>query len=549
MRRADDKSRVLDALIVGAGFAGLYMLHRLRSLGFRALVLEAGGGIGGTWYWNRYPGARCDIESTQYSYQFSPELEQDWCWSERYASQAEILRYAEHVADRFDLRRDIELATRVAAARYDETSHLWTLMTERGVSYRAPVCIMATGCLSVASRPAIDGLDRFAGPVWHTGEWPHDAVSLEGRRVAVVGTGSSGIQAVPVIARTARDLTVFQRTPSYVVPARNIPLPAVIQDGIKATYRQLRARAKLTATGVLFDWSPEKAAETPPDLRRREYERRWARGGLTFLGAFSDLLTDEAANATAADFVREKIRSIVKDPCVAERLMPRGLIGARRLCVDMGYLEAFNRPNVTLVDVAATPIERISENGVVVGGHEHLADVIVLATGFDAMTGALARIDIRGAAGIPLRDKWLAGPRTYLGLAMHGFPNLFTVTGPGSPSVLTNMLPSIEQHVEWIADCMAHMRAHGVSTIEPTLEAEDAWVAHVADLAGETLRMKEPSWYLGANVAGKPRVFMPYTGGFARYGEICADVAATGYRGFSLGPQARVDARRSDPVA
>jgi cyclohexanone monooxygenase len=540
--RADDETLHLDALIVGAGFAGLYMLHRLRGLGFQARVLEAGDGVGGTWYWNRYPGARCDIESTQYSYQFSPELEQEWCWSERYASQAELLSYANHVADRFDLRRDIDLEARVVAARYDDATRAWTLETDRGLTYRAPVCIMATGCLSVPSRPAIEGLDRFAGQAWHTAEWPKDGVDFREKRVAVIGTGSSGIQAVPVIAREARHLTVFQRTPNYAVPARNIPLPAAIQAGIKATYRQLRARAKLTTTGVLFDSSPERAMETPPVRRIREYERRWARGGLTFLGAYADLLTDEAANRTAADFVRAKIRSLVREPEVAERLMPSGLIGARRLCVDMGYYETFNRPNVTLVDVARMPIERISEHGVVVGGTEHPADILVLATGFDAMTGALARIDIRGLGGLALREAWQAGPKSLLGLGVHGFPNLFTVTGPGSPSVLTNMLPSIEQHVEWIGDCMAYMRANAIGAIMPTREAEEAWVAHVAALAGETLRVKEPSWYLGANVPGKPRVFMPYTGGFARYAEICAEVAASGYRGFALKSAAKAAA-------
>ena len=534
--RDDVGTPELDALVVGAGFAGLYMLHRLRGLGLRARVLEAGDGIGGTWYWNRYPGARCDIESTQYSYQFSPDLEQDWCWSERYATQAEILSYANHVADRFDLRRDIDLGCRVASARYDEAACRWTLESDRGLVYRAPICIMATGCLSVPRRPTIEGLDRFRGPSWHTGEWPHERVSFEGRRVAVIGTGSSGIQLVPVIAREAEHLTVFQRTRSYAVPARNIPLPAAIQDGIKATYRQLRARAKLNPTGVLFDSSPEKAVETAPELRAREFERRWSRGGLTFLGAYADLLTDEAANRTAAEFVRGKIAGLVEDPEIAERLMPQSLIGVRRLCVDMGYYETFNRPNVTLIDVAKTPIERISERGVVVAGREYVADAIVLATGFDAMTGALSRIDIRGLGGQTLRDKWQSGPRSYLGLAMYGFPNLFTVTGPGSPSVLTNMLPSIEQHVEWIADCIAHMKRHALASIAPTRKAEDDWVAHVAQLAGATLRVKEPSWYVGANVPGKPRVFMPYTGGFARYGEILAEVAANGYRGFRLDP-------------
>ncbi|MDX2156311.1 MAG: NAD(P)/FAD-dependent oxidoreductase [Hyphomicrobiaceae bacterium] len=533
---ADDCNVRLDALVVGAGFAGLYMLHRLRQTGFRALVVEAGNGVGGTWYWNRYPGARCDIESTQYSYQFSPELEQDWCWSERYATQAEILSYANHVADRFDLRRDIVLGTRISAATYDEVEQSWTLVSESGRRFTARFCIMATGCLSAPSRPAIDGLDRFAGTVHHTGDWPHHDIDFTGKRVAVIGTGSSGVQSTPVIARQASHLTVFQRTPAYSVPARNIALPPAIQAGIKATYRQLRARAKLNPTGVLFDSSPEKAVETPAELREREYERRWQRGGLTFLGAYGDLLSDEAANRTAAEFVRRKIRGIVADPAVAQRLMPTTAIGGKRLCVDLGYYETFNRPNVSLVDVSRTPIERITGTGIVVDGKEHEADIVVLATGFDAMTGALMRIDIRGRGGRSLREKWKAEPRAYLGLGISGFPNLLTITGPGSPSVLTNMLPSIEQHVEWISDCLVHLRSQELATIEPTDGAESDWAEHVAELARETLRATVDSWYLGANVPGKPRVFLPYPGGFPRYAAECERVAAAGYLGFSLEP-------------
>ncbi len=395
---------------------------------------------------------------------------------------------------------------------------------------------MATGCLSAPSRPVIEGLESFAGAVLHTAEWPHEPVDFRGKRVAVIGTGSSAIQSIPVIAREAAHLTVLQRSPAYSVPARNIALPAAVLTGIKAIYRQLRARAKAMPTGVLFDSSSEKALETPPELREREYERRWQRGGLTFLGAYADLLTDPDANRTAADFIRAKIRGIVKDSEVADRLMPTTPVGAKRLCVDLGYYETYNRSNVTLVDVSASPIERITAEGVVAHGVLHAADVIVLATGFDAMTGALLRIDIRGRDGCDLKRKWADGPRTYLGLAMHGFPNLFTITGPGSPSVLTNMLPSIEQHVEWIADCMAELRARGIAVIEATREAEDAWVAHVAEEACRTLRAGERSWYVGANVPGKPPVFMPYTGGVPRYRAKCDDVAAHDYEGFALEP-------------
>jgi cyclohexanone monooxygenase len=528
-----------DALIVGAGFAGLYMLHRLRQAGMRARVLEAGDGIGGVWFWNRYPGARCDIESTQYSYQFSPDLEQDWCWSERYASQAEILDYANHVADRFDLRRDIVLQTRIVQARFDERTQIWQLLSQDGRPFSARFVIMATGCLSVPTWPAIPGLSSFAGEVHHTGTWPREGVDFGGKRVAVIGTGSSAIQSIPIIAREARHLTVFQRTPAYSVPARNITLPPSVLAGIKAIYRQLRARAKQMPTGVLFDSSTAKALDTPPALREREYERRWRRGGLTFLSAYSDILTDREANKTASDFVRAKIRSIVTDPAVADRLSPKTPIGAKRLCVDLGYYETFNRENVTLVDVSAAPIERIAEAGVVVAqGVLHEADIIVLATGFDAMTGALLGIDIEGRDGLTLRRQWEGGPRTYLGLAVHGFPNLFTITGPGSPSVLTNMLPSIEQHVEWIADCLAALRDSRIGSIEATVEAQNTWTAHVAEEASKTLRGTGNSWYVGANVPGKARIFMPYAGGVPKYTETCDQVAARGYEGFVLEPVA-----------
>ncbi len=531
---AGDGTADFDAVIVGAGFAGLYMLHRLRCLGLKARVLEAGDGVGGTWYWNRYPGARCDIESTQYSYQFSPELEQDWEWTERYATQPELLAYAEHVADRFDLRRDIQLSTRVTRAGFDDSCQRWTLSTAAGQRFTAPICIMATGCLSQPYVPDIEGAGRFRGPVYHTGRWPHGGVDFTGRHVAVIGTGSSGIQAIPNIARQARHLTVFQRTANYAVPARNIPLSPAIRIGIKATYRQLRARAKQNPTGVLFDSSPDRALETSPASRNREYERRWQRGGMTFIGAFMDLLTDPEANRTAADFLRAKIRGLVADPETAETLTPKDPIGCKRLCVDMGYYDTFNRPNVTLLDAADAPIECFTETGIRAGGADHRIDAVVFATGFDAMTGALDRIDIAGRGGQRLRDKWAAGPRTYLGLASAGFPNLFMITGPGSPSVLTNMLPSIEQHVEWIADCVAHLRNEELGAIEPSREAEDAWVAHVDEVAGGSLRLACNNWYLGANVAGKPRVFLPYLGGFPRYVAKCDEVARNGYQGFTL---------------
>jgi cyclohexanone monooxygenase len=526
--------RDFDAVIVGAGFAGLYMLHRLRGLGLEARVLEAGSGVGGTWYWNRYPGARCDVESVEYSYQFSEALQQEWEWSERYAAQPEILRYANHVADRFDLRRDIEFNARVKSAAFDETAARWVVTTEDGRRTTAAFCIMATGCLSAPNHPKFEGVERFAGATYHTGTWPHAGVDFTGKRVAVIGTGSSAVQSIPIIARQARALTVFQRTPNYAVPAHNKPLDPDYVRSVKADYAGLRRRARQTLTGIDFDYSEELALETPPEAREREFERRWQRGGLSFLGAYMDLMVSEEANDIVAEFVRSKIRKAVADPAVAELLAPQNTIGCKRLCIDIGYYETYNLPHVKLVDVSKSPIEAITPQGVRAGGREYEVDAIAFATGFDAMTGALNRIDIRGRGGLALRDKWSEGPKTYLGVGVAGFPNLFTITGPGSPSVLTNMLPTIEQHVEWIADALKHVRDRGLVRIEPRPEAEDEWVAHVGELAGRTLRYTCSSWYLGANIAGKPRVFMPYIGGFPRYIAKCNEVAARGYEGFAL---------------
>jgi cyclohexanone monooxygenase len=510
------------------------MLHRLRGLGMSAQVFEAGDGIGGTWYWNRYPGARCDVESMEYSYQFSEALQQEWEWSERYAAQPEILRYANHVADRFDLRRDIEFNARIKSAAFDEAAGRWVVATADGRRTAGTFCIMATGCLSAPNRPKFEGLERFAGATYHTGTWPHAGVDFTGQRVAVIGTGSSAVQSIPIVARQASALTVFQRTPNYAVPAHNKPLDPDYVRRVKADYAGLRQRAKQTMTGIDFDYSDKLALETPPEEREREFERRWQRGGLSFLGAYMDLMVDEEANDIVAEFVRNKIRKAVADPAVAELLAPRNTIGCKRLCVDIGYYETYNSPHVKLVDVNKSPIEAITPKGVKAAGREYEVDAIVFATGFDAMTGALNRIDIRGRGGLALRDKWSEGPKTYLGVGVAGFPNLFTITGPGSPSVLTNMLPTIEQHVEWIADALKHVRDRGLARIEPKPEAEDEWVAHVGELAGRTLRYTCSSWYLGTNIAGKPRVFMPYIGGFPRYIARCNEVAARGYEGFAL---------------
>jgi cyclohexanone monooxygenase len=525
----------VDVLIVGAGFAGMYMLHRLRGLGMSAIVLEAASDVGGTWYWNRYPGARCDVESMQYSYSFSEELQQEWKWSELFASQPEILRYAQHVADRFDLRRDIRFNTRVAAARFDETARRWTVRTEAGQSISARHCVMATGCLSSARVPDFPGLSDFKGKTYHTGHWPHEKVSFSGLRVAVIGTGSSAIQAIPVIAEEAAQVTVFQRTPNYSIPTRNGPMTEEYEQSWKKDYAARRAAAREMRTGVLNEVNNVSALEVSPEERQAEFEKRWRIGGTSFMVAFNDLIFNQASNDTAAEFVRSKIRATVKDPATAELLAPKTYpIGTKRICVDSHYFETFNRPNVHLVDVRETPIERLTENGLITGGKEFAFDAIVFATGFDAMTGTLNAIDIRGRGGASLKAKWEAGPRTYLGLMSEGFPNLYFITGPGSPSVLSNMMVSIEQHVDWLSECLAYLRAHQQDTIEPTRDAEDAWVEHVNKVADTTLYPRANSWYMGANVPGKPRVFMPYIGGVATYRRECAEIAAAGYRGFRL---------------
>jgi len=524
-----------DAVIVGAGFAGMYMLHRLRGLGMSAVVFEAGDDVGGTWYWNRYPGVRCDIESMQYSYSFSDELQQEWRWSERFSGQPEILRYANHVADRFDLRRDIRFGTRVVAATFDEAASRWLVETDRGDRVSAAFCIMATGCLSSGRVPDIKGIDAFAGASYHTGQWPHEGVDFTGQRVGVIGTGSSAIQSIPVIAEQAAHVTVFQRTPNFSVPARNTPLPPEYEAEWKSGYAERRRHARTLRSGTIYDFGDKSALEVSPEQRQCEYQVRWERGGINVMVAYTDLATSKAANDTAAEFVRAQIRRIVHDPAVAETLAPTSHpIGTKRICVDSGYYEAFNRGNVTLVNLQATPIEEVTPTGIRTQGAEYAVDSIVYATGFDAMTGSLLKVDISGRAGLTLREKWAAGPRTYLGLMTAGFPNLFTITGPGSPSVLSNMIVSIEQHVDWISDCLAHLRSHAVACIEADSQAEDNWVAHVNEVAYTTLYPQANSWYMGANIEGKPRVFMPYIGGVGAYRETCDAVAANGYEGFHL---------------
>jgi cation diffusion facilitator CzcD-associated flavoprotein CzcO len=528
----------LDAIIIGAGFSGLYQLHCLRDrLGLRARVLEMADGVGGTWYWNRYPGARCDSESHSYSYYFSDEILEEWEWSERYPGQAEIMRYLTYVADKLDLKKDIQFETRVTAATYDAAANRWIVETDAGEHFAATYLITAVGCLSSANIPDIPGLESFRGDWYHTGQWPHDGVDFAGKRVGQVGTGSTGIQAVPVIAETAAHLTVFQRTANYSIPARNGPLSDEFKRYCKLHHDEIKATMLQAVNGHPFLISERKAVDTPPEERQALYEKAWEVGGLRFRAVFEDLLVDKAANDTAAAFLKAKIREIVKDPETAAILANIDHpFATKRPPIDTDYFEAYNRDNVSLVDVRAHPIRRITPNGIETDEREYPLDIIVFATGFDAMTGALLRIDIRGRDGLTLKQAWSAGPRTYLGLQVAGFPNMFTVTGPGSPSVLCNMPVAIEQHVEWITDCIAHMRANGIARIEATESAADGWVEEVNRAANATLMPQAGhSWYLGANVPGKPRLFMPYAGGMAHYRSVCDQVAADGYAGFQLG--------------
>jgi cation diffusion facilitator CzcD-associated flavoprotein CzcO len=530
--------REVDAVIVGAGFAGLYAHHRLRQLGLTLQGYEAGADVGGTWWWNRYPGARCDVESMDYCYSFSPELEQEWTWTERYATQPEILRYVNHVADRFDLRRDIQFETRVTAATWDEEAQRWHLETDRGDSVSAQFCVMATGCLSAAKQPEIEGIDSFRGQIFHTGRWPHEGVDFTGLRVGVIGTGSSGIQSIPLIAQQAAHVTVFQRTPNFSMPAKNAPLDAEAISARKARAEEIRQAMRDSRAGVIVPMPEHSAHEVDADAREARFAAAWDTGTLYgMVSAYNDLLIDRDANETAAEFVRARIRDIVDDPEVAERLSPRNHpFGTKRPCLDSDYYATYNRDNVTLVDVRATPIVEITPTGLRTASDEYDLDAIVFATGFDAMTGPLLGPDITGVDGLALRDKWAAGPRTYLGIATAGFPNLFTVTGPGSPSVLVNMMVAIEQHVDWVADCIAYLRKHELASIDATAEAQDEWVYHVNEVANYTLFPHANSWYMGANVPGKPRVFMPYIGGLPRYTKILNEVAGNDYRGFTVTP-------------
>jgi cation diffusion facilitator CzcD-associated flavoprotein CzcO/acetyl esterase/lipase len=526
----------LDVLVVGAGFAGLYMLYRLRRLGFSAKVIESAADVGGTWYWNRYPGARCDIESIDYSYSFDPELDREWQWSERYATQPEILRYLGHVADKHDLRRDIRFSTRVEAARWDADLALWRVRTDGGDEIRCRFYVMASGCLSLPKTPDVAGAERFRGEAYYTGRWPHEPVDFTGKRVAVIGTGSSAIQSIPIIARQAAELTVFQRTPNFSRPAKNGPVPAAKKAAFDADPAAYRAAARLSNAGVPRERVLVRAFQVSEEERLAKYEEAYESGDLLAMaGTFADIGSNPEANETVCEFMRGKIRSIVRDPETAEALCPTNhYYGTKRPCLDTDYFETFNLPHVHLVDLRRDPIRTITEKGIDTARHSFDFDVIVYATGFDAMTGAIVAVDIEGRDGLALARKWAGGPRTYLGLMTGGFPNFFTITGPGSPSVLSNMVVSIEQHVDWIGACLEHMRAERLDTIEPTPAAEAGWVQHVNDFADITLYPRADSWYMGANVPGKARVFLPYIGGVDRYRKACEEVVSRGYLGFAF---------------
>ena len=525
----------VDVVVVGAGFSGLYLLYRLRKAGFSTRVFERGGDVGGTWYWNRYPGARCDVESLQYSYSFDEQLQQDWHWPEKFSAQPDILAYANHVADRFNLKKDIEFNIEVKASRFDENLKTWKITTNTGEEINAQYFIMATGCISTTQIPNIKGLSDYVGNTFHTGDWPHEEVDFSGQSIAVIGTGSSGIQSIPVLAKQAKKLTVFQRTPNYSIPSQNEPMTKKYERSWKDVYSERRKEMRYSAHGSLKDLNDVPALSVDEDQRQELYTKRWAIGGTGFLGSFNDLLTNADANYTAAEYVRQQIKRVVKDKETAEILCPRSYpIGTKRICIDTGYFETYNRENVKLVDISKKPIQRLVADGIIVDDQLYAFDSIIFATGFDAMTGSIFNVDIKGRGGLALKEKWNAGPKTYLGLMSASFPNLFMITGPGSPSVKSNMIMSIEQHVDLVIETLLSMRRKGLSVVEPELEAENKWVDHVQEVANKTLFPQANSWYMGANIPGKPRLFMPYIGGVGAYREICEEIVANNYRGFKF---------------
>ncbi|MGE7981455.1 flavin-containing monooxygenase [Solibacillus sp. NPDC093137] len=526
----------VDAVVIGAGFSGLYMLYRLREAGLSTRVYETGEGVGGTWYWNRYPGARCDSESICYNYTFSEELYKEWSWSSRFPEQPEILKYLNFVADKFDLRPDIQFRTRVTSASFDEETNRWNIQTDQGDQVSAKYFITGVGCISTANIPNIKGMDNYEGELYHTGHWPHEKVDFKGKRVGVVGTGSSGIQSIPVIAKEAKHLTVFQRTPQYSVPAKNHPYTEEFLQKSKENYHSMRELMRNSVGGMAFKYGENSVLDHTPEQRREVLEAAWEKGGWAVLSAYNDLLINEEGNLLVAEFVRSKIREIVKDTETAEKLLPDHYYGTKRAIIDTDYFETYNRENVLLVDVKKAPIEEITSNGIRTEEGEYELDVIVFATGFDGMTGSLFKIDIRGRDNVALKEKWGNGAKTktYLGLTTAGFPNLFMLTGPESPSVLGNMPAAIEQHVEWVMDCIEYLQNNEIEVLEAKVESEEKWSQHCRELADSTLYTKTESWYTGANIEGKAKGFQIYVGGYNEYRKICDDVVLNGYDGFTL---------------
>ena len=528
--RMNQHNEELDVIIVGAGFSGLYMLYKMRKMNLKALIIERASDAGGTWFWNRYPGARCDIESIEYSYSFSDELQQEWNWSNRYSDQSEILEYINYVVKKFNLKENIVFNTSVKSATFDENLKNWILETD-SKSYSSKFCVMATGTLSSIKQPNFDGLENFKGDWYVTGEWPHEKLDFTSKKVAIIGTGSSAVQSIPVIAEEAKNLTVFQRSPNYTIPANNRPLTEKELSNAKSSYDQIREKAKYTRAGIGYNQFEErKLLDLSSEEIKKELNNRWKIGGQEiFTAGFTDVGVNAEANKIVADFVKSKIKEIVKDPNVAELLSPEDAIGCKRLCADTNYFETYNRENVELIDLNSNPINSITENGILTNDKEFKFDTIIFATGFDAMTGALQAIDITGKNGKKLKQVWKDGPKSFLGLLINGFPNLFTVTGPGSPSVLTNMMVAIEQHVEWISDCINFLSKSNLKEVEADELFQIEWMDHIEEVAKNTLRYTCNSWYVGANVPGKKRVFMPYAGGFGKYREKCDEIAENNY--------------------
>ena len=546
MSETEDTSRfhkdkeTVDVVIVGAGFAGMYMQHKIQQRGLSVRLYEAGSGVGGTWYWNTYPGARVDVESVEYSYSFDDDLQQEWSWSERYASQPELMRYANHFADRFKLRQNMQFNTRVTSAVYDAKKYRWQVATNLGGEVSAKYCVLATGFLSSGSIPNFDGLNDYSGDKYLTSRWPKEEINFSGQKVAVIGTGSSAVQSIPIIAKQADHLFVFQRTPSFSIPARNGPLDREFEKRVKSDYPEWRRRQRYESRAgfISVNFQPtapndKSAVDVSAEERFADYEMRWQSGGLCYYSSFIDLLTNEEANKTLADFVRNKIREKVEDPEIAELLAPKDYpIMAKRLCADTNYYETYNRKNVSLVSIKDSPIEKLTDKGLIVHSHEYEVDSIIFATGFDAVTGAIKNINVRGLQGKSLDEHWEGAPRAYLGLMSSGFPNLFFLDGPCSNGALVSPMLLSEYQVEWVDRCINQIGIGPDAEIEPTLKAENSWMEHMEEVGKDSLLHLANSWYVGANIPGKPRALLSYLGGLENYRRQCSSGEANDYGNF-----------------